>query len=88
MAEQKTNVDFNVLDGMSSIKRALIIGSESFAQDDTVTLDNEEYKVNSIVSVFAHEKATGASVQYSYADNVLTKESATGSEDVIEILFN
>lgn len=89
--EKKGVISFTLLEPLGPLKRALVVIDEgetiNHATSDTITLDSEEYRVNTIRSTRAHVFATGAACQYSYATNVLTKEAGGATRDVIEILF-
>lgn len=89
-AEQKADVtDFTLLEPLGPMKRALLEVQEGGTVNTTneITLDAEEYRVDTIHSVRAHVFATGLPQEYSYENNVLTKVTENDSRDVIEILF-
>ena len=89
MAEKKDNITFVIQDPTGLYKRALVFvdEGETIGQNDTITLDEHEYRVEDITSVRAHVRETGESQQYSYDGNELKKETENDSRDVIEILF-
>lgn len=89
-AVQKADVtDFTLLEPLGPMKRALLEVQEGETVNTTneITLDAEEYRVDTIHSVRAHVFATGLPQEYSYENNVLTKVTGNDSRDVIEILF-
>jgi hypothetical protein len=89
--EKNDVISFTLLEPLGPYKRAIIevdLGETvASATGDTITLDEPEYRVDTIKSVKGHVFATGAPVEYSYATNVLTKEDGGDTRDVIEILF-
>ena len=69
--------------------REAIVFVGDVAQNDTVELDGNEERVTEIVSWQAHNKVTGAAVQYSVDTNVLKRETAgTSDKDVIVVRYN
>ena len=90
-AEKKEDCTFTALGFRGPYKSMLIsvkLGeSVDGAANDFITLDDHELACTTIVSVRAFIFATGESTQYSYATNVLTKETADDTRDVIEVIY-
>lgn len=90
MAEKKTDCTVVPLGFEGPYKSALILvdSGETVNGDDTITLDDEKLYCEEVISVRSHVADTGEANQYSYDDNVLTKETAADTRDIIKVLYN
>lgn len=86
MAEA-TSITFTPLEMTSGKKRALV--TATISSNETITLDDHEYAIDTILKADGQVSATGAALTFAYATNVLTLStgSITDAAAVIEILY-